>query len=561
MLVGDSKSAAALGSSLEVRSLFSKYAKVNEPLISDYISSIPQSLSEAVSAISKQVGEQTTSEIVLNNRHRLRPFIDKFHREANTASSSVMDKLRLLSDPETSIFVSIHQPNLFAFGGIFKKIVLLQTLMNTIQQRKPASKIVNLFLIVDHDFMDDAYIRLAELPSTRHVDGRLQLRMPINESKRWQLVCNMPLPGRSIVDHWKAQIFNWIRHSLASKSHDTDHLAVMNNFKLFWSKVEESYALAKNYSNFNSFLISQLVNMEWGYDTLFVRLSDISPVFESGFKYLIANFSRYSKSLNRADNMFLHAGINTGVSSASYLNAPLWLHCNCGSKASTKLREDPKGEIALVGTCMSCKTSLKVDLGRKNEISLPEGTIHRLSPRAIPILLLLARELSVLCYASGTGGSLGYTVVGAMVFRELKIHMPLTIIWAGKDVYNGIGRLEALRQLPHSKQAEIADYIGKLKKEDSEYKRKIEPLLADRRRRVKEGQPIDMVLDRLFSFKTQQRNIRQLLQVAQKVKNALETKSSIIDYVVNFGIINTEMLWRRNLLRNDSLAAAVTLSP
>jgi hypothetical protein len=49
--------------------------------------------------------------------------------------------------------------------------------------------------------------------------------------------------------------------------------------------------------------------------------------------------------------------------------------------------------------------------------------------------------------------------------------------------------------------------------------------------------------------------------VAQKVKNALETKSSIIDYVVNFGIINTEMLWRRNLLRNDSLAAAVTLSP
>jgi hypothetical protein len=300
--------------------------------------------------------------------------------------------------------------------------------------------------------------------------------------------------------------------------------------------------------------------MEWGYDTLFVRLSDISPVFESGFRYLITNFAKYSMSLNRADTLFLRAGINTGVSSASYLNAPLWLHCSCGSKASTKLCTFPNEELALVGTCMSCKSTLRVDLGQKDKVSFPEKTIQRLSPRAIPILLLLARELSVLCYASGTGGSLGYTIVGAMAFRELKINMPLTIIWPGKDVYNGIGRLEALRQLPHSKETEIADYIENLKTEDSEYKRKIEPLIADRSRRVKEGQPIEMVLDKLFSFKTQQRNIRQLLQVAQKVKNALETKSSIIDYMVNFGMINTEMLWRRNLLRNDSLASAVTLS-
>ena len=561
MLVGDSKSAASLGSSLQVRSLFSKYGKIKEPLISSYISSIPESLSEAVATISKQMDEQTISETVLNNRQRLQRFIDKFHNEANSASPSVMDKLRLLSDPETSIFVSIHQPNLFAFGGVFKKIVLLQTLMNTIQQRIPSSKIVNLFLIVDHDFMDDAYIRLAELPSTRHVDGRLQLRMPINESKRWQLVCNMPLPGRTVVDHWRVQIYDWIRHSLANQNSDIDKLTIMNNFKLFWNKVEESYSLSKNYSNFNSFLISQLVNMEWGYNTLFVRLSDISPVFENGFKYLITNFGKYSMSLNRADNMFLRAGINTGVSSASYLNAPLWLHCSCGSKASTKLHVGPNGELALVGTCMSCKSNLKVELGQKNEVSLPVDTIQRLSPRAIPILLLLARELSVSCYASGTGGSLGYTVVGAMVFRELNINMPLTIIWAGKDVYNGIGRLEALRHLPHSNQAEITNYIEELKREESEYKRKIEPLVADRSHRVKEGQPIDVVLDKLFRLKTQQRNIRQLLQVAQKVKNALETKSSIIDYVVNFGMTNTEMLWRRNLLRNDSLAAAVTLSP
>ena len=66
----------------------------------------------------------------------------------------VTNKLRLLTDPKTQIFVSIHQPNLFAYGGVFKKIVLLQTLMRAVEERKPPNKFVNLFLIVDHDFMD-----------------------------------------------------------------------------------------------------------------------------------------------------------------------------------------------------------------------------------------------------------------------------------------------------------------------------------------------------------------------------------------------------------------------
>jgi hypothetical protein len=558
MLVGDPRSAASLGRSLQIRSLFSKYEKVGEPLFSNYISSIPESLSSAVESISKRMSVSTTSDLVLNNRRTLQGLINKFHRDAGTASPVVIDKLKMLSDPDTRIFVSIHQPNLFAYGGVFKKIVLLQTLLNVIEQRKPSSKIVNLFLLVDHDFMDDTYIRLAELPSTRHVGGRLQLRLPINESKRWKLVSNMPVPGRTIVDHWKIQIYSWIRNSLPSQN--VNRKTFMYNFEQLWSKIEESYALSKNYSDFNAFLISKLVNKEWGYDTLFVRLSEMSPVFESGFKYLISNFAKYSKTLNRADTMFLRAGINTGVSPTSYLNAPLWLHCGCGSKASTRLRSDIKERMMLVGTCMSCKSIVKVDLGQKNEISLPKDAIHRLSPRAIPILLLLARDLSVSGYASGTGGSLGYTVVGAMVFRELQIDMPLTIIWAGKDVYNGIGRLEALTQLPASQQINIVDYMTDLKRENSEYKSKIDPLIVERNRRVKNGQSIDLVLNSLFKFKTEQRKIRQTLKVAEKVRNALETKSSIIDYAVNFGMVNTEKLWRRNLLRNDSLAAEVLMS-
>ena len=557
MLVGDPTAAATLGRTLQVRSLLSKYENVGEPVISDYISSIPENLSDAVDKILPHT--QAANDFILNNRCKLQIFIDKFHREAGTMTAGVTNKLRLLTDPKTQIFVSIHQPNLFAYGGVFKKIVLLQTLMRAVEERESHSKIVNFFLIVDHDFMDDTYIRLAELPSIRHSDGRLELRMPVSESKRWQLVCNMPLPGRTVVDRWRMQIFSWVRNSFSSKYSKSDKSMILNNFEHFWRKVEESYSRSKSYSDFNSFLMSQLVNAEWGYDTLFVRLSEISTVFEGGFKYLISNFMKYSDVLSKAENMFLRCGIDTGVSPSSYLNAPLWLHCLCGSKASARLYKDQQDKVSLAGTCISCKEALEVNLGNRNEMTISNDMLQGLSPRAIPILLLLSRDLGISCYASGTGGSMGYTMVGAMVFKELSIKMPVTLVWAAIDVYHGIGQAQALELLPLSKKADIANYLDILKRRNLDYKNKIDPLIVERTRLRRAGKSMDSVLLDLDKLKKEQRKIRLLIKVAEKVKNAIETKPSIIDYAINFGVANTEALWRRNLLKNDNLAASLTM--
>lgn len=545
-------------SPVQVRSLFSKYKNVVETTISEYISSIPENLSEAVDDILNQKIEDA-SDFVLSNRYKLQVLVKNFHRDAGTMTAGVTNKLELLIDPKTQIFVSIHQPNLFAYGGVFKKIVLLQTLMRKLEDRDPINKFVNFFLIVDHDFMDDTYIRLAELPSIRHSSGKLELRMPVSESKRWQLVCNMPLPGRTIVDHWKIQIYSWIKNSLSSQSSKPDRVTILDNFENFWLKVEESYSRSRSYADFNSFLISELVNVEWGYDTLFVRLSDMPTVFEDGFKYLISNFRRYSGALSKTENMFLSCGIDTGVSSTSYLNAPLWLHCQCGSKASARL-SDRQGHIILVGTCMSCKKVIELILGNLNELSISKDRLQCLSPRAIPILLLLSRDLGITCYASGTGGSMGYTIVGAIAFKELCIKMPLTVIWAATDVYDGLGKAEALKLLPLSDKTDISSYIELLIQRNSDFKNKIDPLIAQRANLIRTGKSVDSVLSNLFRLKEEQRRVRHLIKDAEKVKNAIQTKPSIIDYAINFGLVNTERLWRQNLLKNDSLAASLTLS-
>ena len=544
-----------------IRSLFSQYERVNNPILSEYISSIPESLSDAVKRVREQL-TVTNTENILSNRRKLAKHIAAFHEQAGTDFPAV-DKNRMnMQTPSAQILVSIHQPNLFAYGGVFKKIILLQTIKSMLEKGNDTTetntRFINLFLIVDHDFMDDVWIRVAQLPSVRHSDGILELRMPITDSNRWKLVRNMEVPSVTIVEHWRKQVASWIKNGALSLGLEkNERLALFENLEQFWKEVDESYNRARSYADLNSFIMSRVVNKLWGYDTLFVRLSDISEVFEGGFNFLLNNFRKYSRILSESDMMFLRNGINTGVSQSTYLNAPVWLHCKCGSKASVKLNEVESGIFDLSGTCISCKRPLTVRLNGSQTI--PGGTLNELSPRAIPILLLLSRDLGLCCYASGTGGSMDYTMVGRLVFKELSIRMPVTIIWASKDVYSGLGQREALQSLKFKNSAQVIKYAEHLRIALSNFNAKVAPLLSKRTDLAKDGQDLQGVLNELAVLKQEQRNTRQLLKISDKVIKATTLKPCIIDYAVNFGLGNTENMWRNTLIQNDDLATPITV--
>lgn len=543
-----------------IRSLFYQYERVNNPIISEYMSSIPESLSDAVKRVREQL-TVTNSENILSNRRMLAKHIAAFHEQAGTDFPVVVKNRKNIQDPSAQILVSIHQPNLFAYGGVYKKIILLQTMKSMLEKGNDATntdtKFINLFLIVDHDFMDDVWIRVAQLPSVRHSDGILELRMPITPSNRWKLVRNMDIPSAMILDHWREQVASWIKNgSLSLGLEKNERLALFENLEQFWKEVNESYKRARSYADLNSFIMSRVVNKLWGYDTLFVRLSDISEVFEGGFSFLLHNFRKYSGILSESDRMFLRNGINTGVSQSTYLNAPVWLHCSCGSKASVKLNEVESDIFDLSGTCMSCKRPLTIRLGGSHTI--PSSKLNELSPRAIPILLLLSRDLGICCYASGTGGSMDYTMVGRLVFEELGIRMPVTVIWASGDVYSGLGQREALQSLRFKNSVQVIKYAEQLRNALSSFNAKVAPLLTKRANLAKDGQDIQDVLNELAILKQEQRKTRQLLKISEKVIQASTLKPCIIDYAVNFGLKNAESIWRNTLIQNDDLATPVT---
>jgi hypothetical protein len=526
--------------------------------------SVPDNFLVALDKLLHSSTPHLTNDFIFNNRAKLMKSISRFHMQANTMTTSVRHGLALLNDPTTHLFVSAHQPNLFAYSGVFKKIVMLQTLKRIAERHDHKMKAINLFLIADHDFVGDIWIHYAELPSVRHSLGILQLRFPVGSSMRHQMVCNTPPPGQQILESWRDQIDVWIRNSCSSSSPNSNSPSLddniqscfHDNFKQFWRQVEYAYSGAKSYSDFNSFLMSQIVNRIWGYDTLFVRLTDISSVFEDGIKFFISNFEKYLEAIRESDIIFSRDGVSNHVSSGPY--APVWLHCKCGSKAAAKLHEKEQEMIVLEGTCMSCKKDCQLNLGNKHKLERLNEVIPDLSPRAIPILLLLSRDLGVSCYASGSAG-LRYIVHGSLAFRKLSIEMPLTIVWPARDIYYGIGQLDALRTIQLTTHSDVKRYLEELKQKNAEYDIKIPTLIAERMQRINAGEPIETLLSEVFSLKEEQRKTRRLSNVTNSVKNAIDMKPCFVDYAVNFGMLDTEIQWRENLLSNNNLYAPIVM--
>jgi hypothetical protein len=542
---------------------------INDPLISNFISSIPTNFSDIVSLMLRF--DSTIDRFVLNSRLKLKQPIHKFHHEAGTLTANLNEKISLLSDPATQILVSTHQPNLFPYSGVCKKIVLLETLKNTIQKIDQNKKIINLFIVIDHEFADDRWVRHAQLPSIHHPSGILQLTAPVSKSEKRQLIKNIGKPSSSVLAEWKKHIRSSIRHmsdspliaspSAATSLSNLRESELFNNFDYFWAEVERAYSRSISLADFNAFLLSQIVNNVFGYSTLFLRLTEMSTAVEDGIKYLMANFDTYSKILKKTEKSLINYGVKTRVSPNVYDSAPVWLHCKCGSKASSKIIQN-RQNLALIGSCLGCGKHLIQNIGNLGSLDVSD-VIENISLRAIPIPLLLSRDIGIVCYATGIGG-IGYLTDAYVISRGLSVPFPTITLWAGRDIYNGMAQSIALKSLSMQDSAAnqpIQLYINGLEQNYNAHAERIKVLTEERDRMIKNNIPIKNVLVDLFALKQEQRQIRKKIEQAQRVNAIVDLSPCLIDYAINFGIDNIEKHWRQYLLQNGDLVTPTNYYP
>ena len=74
-------------------------------------------------------------ERVRKRRSELAFYIEKFHKECGTLTFEVQKKLSILKDRDCLLVMSAHQPNLFAYSGVMRKITLLSALSENLEKR------------------------------------------------------------------------------------------------------------------------------------------------------------------------------------------------------------------------------------------------------------------------------------------------------------------------------------------------------------------------------------------------------------------------------------------
>ena len=76
----------------------------------------------------------------------------------------------------------------------------------------------------------------------------------------------------------------------------------------------------------------------------------------------------------------------------------------------------------------------------------------------------------------------------------------------------------------------------------------------------RDGEQLSELLRDLFTYKQEQRKIKQLQKNVQKSRNALKLKPCIIDYAVNLGIKQIEHEWSEKLVSNNDLTKPVYIN-
>ena len=106
-------------------------------------------------------------------------------------------------------------------------------------------QLFTLFIVIDHDFMDGGSVHVAKLPSIRNSSGIFDIRYPMNDYKRWKLICKTDPPTPSLIKFREGQLYRWIKND---KSLNKDQIKeLINDLKNFWEIGRILLPLSNNY--------------------------------------------------------------------------------------------------------------------------------------------------------------------------------------------------------------------------------------------------------------------------------------------------------------------------
>lgn len=510
---------------------------------------------------------------VIERRKQLAIWVRVFHQKCGTLTSEVEASIRNLEEGSCLVLMTAHQPNLFAYSGVFRKAALIYVLARKLSEHLRVP-IVSFFGVADQDFADDRWVQTAQLPDVERRNGLLELKF---NSPEKMMLNRVGKPSKQILDTWENEIRSWIdrqsstigrEYKFSNLKLDNKKAELVKNFEVFWELVQNAYEAAETYSDFNAFVMSRIVNEVWGYNTLFSRFSECQQIFEKEFSYLLAEFGNYSSYIK--ESSFSENTLNAGVFDHESETIPFWYHCSCGSKA--RLRAECKGE-SLVGRgyCLRCGKEYVVDFQSKNDPQVC-GIVSQISARSISMPLIFFHGLGVACYVGGVGGQ-EYLMDAAHVAKRLGSPFCPVVVWRPRDIYPGIGQLSALTFLKRISGSSDFSQCETIKAEQGkkmvEVEKKIQKIELEKANimassEIEKEERIQTLKDLASRQNELRRAARYLVLVhdfrlLENVVGVMRLHPCIVDYAVNVGLKQTSEQWIAFLNETNDLSSGVNL--
>ncbi|MDD1721411.1 MAG: hypothetical protein LUP95_05435 [Euryarchaeota archaeon] len=478
---------------------------------------------------------------------------ETFHREACIPFNA---------DHGGVILMSAHQPNLFPYSGVVRKLVLVhavaEQLRNTLN-----SPVMELFCFADQDFADERYFREAQLPSVRGKNGTLELRLAVPSTYGKKLMRAVPKPDEAQIKRLKDQIERWVRESTESIIKHCRQLGlhapeIVLDTRATFELIDQASEKSANMADFNSFFLAYLAQ-EYSLDTIFARFSQCQQVFSEEITFILEHFDLYARLMAQPYNQ-----------SVPTTPAPIWYHCPCDGKADVKLIPTP--HTGLIATCRACQATVgfKGDLGSALKQMLPD-----ISLRAEALLLAFS-GIGITYYVGGKGG-VEYLRRANRVADGLRMPFPVVSIWRPQDVYGGIGQLDAILELLRIRaeynlandertcntdvlNSELNDLLLDIDQAISS----LEKLKANIASRKVDGfkETIGVIVQIQHQLKAQldRSKIARDRSIVNNVAKTLRVMPSILDYTINIGLERTAAQWMDTLQSNRPFEADIPLT-
>ena len=487
----------------------------------------------------------------LDTRERFKPHIKKFHMDSGIHVDINHDGI---------ILMSAHQPNFFAYSGVVRKATLIHAVAESLRN-SVNHPVTELFCFADQDFADERWFRSAQLPSVKSKGGVLELNLDVSKEYKNKTMFSVPRPGEDEIEKIKAEIQHWAIDSKNSVMYHCSSLGlqvpeIAFDLSSVFDIVDKSYERSTNMSDFNAFFLANIIK-DFGCETAFARFSECQHVFFDEVVTMLENFELYSKIMTESHG------------DESKVNTPIWYHCSCNGKADVEVKTLP--EQMIVAKCRSCGTTHEF----RGEIETAlKQMLPNISLRAEPMLIAFS-GIGVSFYVGGAGGA-DYLEAAKKVAHGLGMPFPIVAIWRPRDIYAGVGQLDAVLELlrinseynlvKESEPPNVNVVSGELSHIISNLDAAITSLnviKTDIAKMKTEGrnEKIRFIVDMQNKLKTMcdRNKMARDLSIIQNVQKTLELMPSIIDYAVNIGLKSTGNQWLDALQNNIDFESDIRL--